>query len=179
MADFLVTTATDDGTGNIAGTLSRAIKEANAAMGDDRIILKTNVTMSGVMTRLVNSNITITSDDPATTGVVEDNFIISGGNSFRPLFVKSGTVAIENLKLNNGKALGGSSNGGGGGAGMGGALFVYKGSITVDNVGFAGNQAIGGNGNQTSLKGGNGGGGMFGDSGGDGGGGLFGSSTDG
>ncbi|MGX9727480.1 MAG: hypothetical protein ACTFAK_09225 [Candidatus Electronema sp. VV] len=34
---------------------------------------------------------------------------ISGGDQFRPLFVKSGTVTIQNVDLINGKAKGGDA----------------------------------------------------------------------
>ncbi|MCI5168491.1 MAG: choice-of-anchor D domain-containing protein, partial [Candidatus Electrothrix sp. GM3_4] len=97
-----------------------------------------------------------------------------GGGQFRPLFVKSGTVTIQNLDLENGKAKGGDSNDGGGGAGLGGALFVYSGRVTVENVAFSNNNASGGSAKISSL--GFGGGGMFGNSG-HGGGALFGDST--
>ena len=167
-----VTVATDDGTGATPGTLSWAIMTANNGTPtatypaghpgggclNNLITLKTQVTLTGVMTRLIDSDVTLQSD--ATTRT------ISGGTLYRPLFVKSGTVAIRNLNLNNGKAKGGDGGGGGGGAGLGGALFVYKGNVTVDTVGFSGNVAQGGN---TSTVGGyfpenGGGGGMFGSS---------------
>ncbi|MEG4397012.1 DUF4347 domain-containing protein, partial [Microcoleus sp. BROC3] len=168
LASFSVTVATDDGTGTVAGTLSKAILDANAAAGDDTITLTTNVTVTGVMKTLVNSNIDF----------IGNNFSVSGGNAFRPFFVKSGTVNFSNMTVTNGRAKGGNAgNRGAGGAGMGGGLFIYGGTVGVNNVTFSNNSAVGGNGNG---GGGRGGGGMFGNSVvglRSGGGGLFGSST--
>ena len=186
MADIFVTEANDNGLGDTTGTLSWAILQANTdpsgpANDDDRIVLQTNVTVTRVMTRLLDSNITITGDDPNTPAI--ETRSVSGDNRFRPLFVKSGTVSLTNLRLIDGRAKGGDSFIGGGGAGMGGALFVYAGTVSVSGVEFSGNQAIGGNGNDSSLPQAGtatrwGGGGMYGtaDAGG-GGGGLFGRPT--
>ena len=184
--DCSVTVATDDGTGGTAGTLSWAIMTANNGTTPNApypsghpgggclgnlITLKTNVTLQAVMKRLIDSDVTLQSDATIRT--------ISGGNLYRPLFVKSGTVTIKSLTLANGKAAGGRGAllGGGGGAGLGGALFVYSGAVTVDTVSFTANSAIGGAGSHGN--GGKGGGGMFGNSatGGSGGGGHFGASV--
>ncbi|CAK0779330.1 hypothetical protein CCP4SC76_6840002 [Gammaproteobacteria bacterium] len=65
----MVTQATDDGTGNTANTLSWAIKTANtdvvASSGhpgngclNNTITLKTNVTVTGVLKRLIDSSLT-------------------------------------------------------------------------------------------------------------------------
>ncbi len=177
--DCSVTLGTDDGTGGTPGTLSWAIMTANNGATSatpypsghpgggcvgNVITLKTDVTLGGVMKRLIDSDVTLQSD--ATTRT------ISGGNLYRPLFVKSGTVTISRLNLNNGKAKGGAGYHGGAGGGLGGALFVYGGTVTLANVGLAGNAAQGGD----RGAGGWGGGGMFGNSvyGNFGGGGLFG-----
>lgn len=170
-ATWTVTAASDDGTGQTAGTLSHAIVQANAA-GGGRIVLGTDVTLTGVMKAVLDSSITLQSDGTRRT--------ISGGNGTRPLFVKSGAVTIRNLDLANGRAKGGdAAMGGGGGAGLGGALFVYAGTVTVENVNFAGNVARGGTGEGTVVYG-SGGGGMFGNSQNSndyGGGGLFGDAS--
>ncbi|NEP83969.1 MAG: hypothetical protein F6K39_41125 [Okeania sp. SIO3B3] len=157
MAIFEVTRRTDNGRGNTAGTLSKAILDANNRRGNDTIVIKNNVRLSGEMIQLIDSNITITGDDPDT--VEEETAIISGDDTYRPLFVKSGTVNINNLTLTNGTAKGGNSNLGGGGAGMGGALFIYDGNVSVDNVNFSSNQAIGGDSGDTAAS--NVGGGIF------------------
>ena len=172
--DCSVTATTDDGSGLGPGTLSRAIAIANNGNNIDdpypnghpgggclnnTITLLTDVTITGTMRRLIDSNITLQSDATPRT--------IDGNGSFRPLFVKSGTATIANLTLANGLARGGNGGKGGGGAGLGGALFVYDGTVTVANVRFTGNSAIGGT--QGGFRGG---GGMLGHAIG-GGGGLF------
>lgn len=174
-ANFDVTDPTDNGLGITAGTLSKAILDANTAPGDDTITLKTDVTLTGVMKRLINSNITLQSDSTIRTiyGCTDP----SNDTCYRPLFVKSGTVLIKNLNLTNGRAEGGSAYYGGGGGGLGGALFVYNGTVTVENVSFSYNIAQGGYGDaELPLGYGKGGGGMYG-YGQNGGGGLFGYST--
>ena len=123
--DCTVSVPTDDGTGNTANTLSWAIMTANngttpstpylsghpgGGCTNNTITLATDVTLTGVMKRLIDSNLTLQSDATRRT--------LGGGNLYRPLFVKSGTVVIRNLNLINGKAKGGK--GGGGGAGLGG-----------------------------------------------------------
>ncbi|WP_216093247.1 GNAT family N-acetyltransferase, partial [Candidatus Marithrix sp. Canyon 246] len=167
--DYPVTVGSDDGTGGTANTLSWAILQANNNAGADTITVQTDVTVTGVMKTLINSDVTLQNDGTARS--------ISGGDTYRPLFIKSGTVTIQNLSLINGKAKGGDSNLGGGGAGLGGALFIYNGTVTVDMVIFSDNNATGGSGNVDAFS--HGGGGMFGNAGGKGGGGLFASSTNG
>ncbi|MGX9727478.1 MAG: hypothetical protein ACTFAK_09215 [Candidatus Electronema sp. VV] len=164
-ANYDVTVATDNGSGNTANTLSWAVRQANTNPGADTITLTTNVTVTGVMKRVLDSTLTIQSDATRRT--------ISGNNVVRPLFVKSGTVTIKNLDLINGKAKGGDSLQGGGGAGLGGALFVYGGNVTVRDVAFNGNNATGGGGGVATNS--SGGGGMFGKARGCGG--LFAAST--
>ncbi|WP_254175619.1 DUF4347 domain-containing protein [Planktothrix agardhii] len=164
LANFNVTVADDDGTGTLAGTLSKAILDANKAAGDDTITLQTNVTVKGVMKTLVNSNIDF----------IGNNHTVSGDNAFRPFFVKSGTVNFSNMTVTNSKAQGGAAYDGGRGAGMGGGLFIYNGTVGVNNVTFSNNTAIGGTGAGAYTNGGYGGGGMFGSTAfGGSGGGLF------
>ncbi len=55
---FSVTASSDDGTGQTAGTLSKAIASANAN-GGGNIVLGTNVTLTGVMKAVIDSNITL------------------------------------------------------------------------------------------------------------------------
>lgn len=149
--DCTVSVPTDDGTGDIANSLSWAIVTANNGTApndpypnghpgggctNNTIRLATDVTVTGVMKRLIDSDVTLTSDGTTRT--------LSGGNTYRPLFIKSGTVTIQNLTLANGRALGGSTSYGGSGAGLGGALFVYGGTVTVNQVTFSDNTAVGG-----------------------------------
>jgi RimJ/RimL family protein N-acetyltransferase len=168
-ANFDVTAAatSDDGTGNTVNSLSWAILQANTTPGPDTITLTTDMTVTGVMKRLIDSDVTLQSDDTVHT--------ISGDNAFRPLFIKSGTVNIQNLNISNGLAKGGDSLDGGGGAGLGGALFVYDGMVSIGSVTFSNNAAMGGSGAVGDLS--YGGGGMFGNGGDYGGGGIFAPST--
>ncbi|HOB62594.1 MAG TPA: IPTL-CTERM sorting domain-containing protein [Candidatus Competibacteraceae bacterium] len=159
---------------NTTCTLSAAIYAANQASGSDTIFLTTDVTLTGIMQRLIDSDMTLDGQGHTIEGG-DPNSPLIFQNHYRPFFVKSGTVTIKNMTLHDGVAKGGNSGGGGGGgAGLGGALFVYNGNVTVENVIFSDNIAQGGEGG-TNRQGGSGG--MFG-SGYYGGGGLFGSSTD-
>ena len=166
--DYPVTESQDDGTGQQIGTLSWAILQANtdetgvpiippAPNVADTITLETNVTITGVMKTLINSDITLQSDNTPRTIFGGDPADLDA-DRFRPLFVKSGNVTIKNLTLDNGLAKGGDSSLGGGGAGLGGALFVYDGTVLVEDVTFSNNQAMGG----SATKTGRGGGGLFG-----------------
>ena len=109
MANITVNLPNDDGKGldtdGLASTLtlSEAIFKANTDPGPDTIVLATDVAVSGVMTRLLNSDITITSDNPAAPRTID------GTDKFRPLFVKSGTIRLKNLTLTKGLAKGGNS----------------------------------------------------------------------
>ncbi len=151
---FNVTESEDDGSGLTEGTLSKAILDANELAGPDTVRLRTNVTLTGVMKRLIDSNLTLKSDTTRRS--------ISGNDQFRPLFIKSGVVEIKNLDITNGLAEGGDSNSGGAGAGMGGALFIYGGKVEINGVHFINSSAKGGDVRQSSSGGG--GGGMFGSS---------------
>ena len=136
------------------GQLRNAI--ANAHNGDV-INVTANITLSANLP-LVKSNVTINGG----------NFTLSGNNLYRGLYVESGTVAINDLKIVNANAQGGNGGkgggGGGGGAGLGGALYVANGAnVTVSNVSLQNNLARGGNGGGRSLDlASGGGGGMFG-----------------
>ncbi|WP_395375230.1 hypothetical protein [Marinicella sp. W31] len=149
-AEFNVTVGIDDGTGTIPQTLSWSILQANTTPGSDVITLDTDVTISGVMKRLIDSDVTITSNG-------SDRRSINGDGLYRPLFVKSGTVTISNVDIISGHAEGGSP----GGAGLGGALFIYDGLVTISNVTINNSIALGNSGSQIAEQGG---GGMFGDS---------------
>jgi hypothetical protein len=168
--EFIVTRNTDNGLGNTTGTLSWAIRQANAVDGDDTITLATNVTITGVMKTLINSNVVINGGGFTVSGDQDSD----GMGDFRPFFIKSGTVAMNDLTIADGLALGGTSGLGGGGAGMGGGLFIYDGNVTLNNLIFTNNRAIGGNALTRTF--GHGGGGMYGSTMGVdayGGGGLF------
>lgn len=127
------------------GQLSSALSSAG---NGDTITFTASITLSGVLPQ-VERNITINGG----------NFTLSGDNTQSGLFVKSGTVAINDLTIANARAQGGNGGrgkgaprspggaGGGGGGGLGGALFVASGaSVTVSNVTLRDNLARGGNG---------------------------------
>ncbi|MFC6049737.1 autotransporter domain-containing protein, partial [Methylobacterium hispanicum] len=180
MADFTVSNTSDSG----AGSLRQAIISANAETGASTItfaagLARQTIIVGSTPLPAIKSDITI-------DGANAPGLTISGGNANRVFFVLSGTVAIQNLTIADGKATGGQ--GSGGGMGAGGAIFVNTGTTTVTNVSFANNTAVGGvgtgnigagggglGGNGGSLtSGGIGGGGGY--SGGGGGGGSFNSS---
>lgn len=161
---YTVSVAGDDGTGGTANTLSWAIDQANTHAGPDVIQVNTDVTMTGVMQRLISDDLTVRNDGNART-------ISCGDSAFRPFFIKSGTVVIDGIDVSHCSAHGGY--GSGGGAGLGGAIFVNAGNLTLMNVNLSDNAAIGGAGASGAFVGG---GGMYGagaSSGGSGGGGLL------
>ena len=160
-ATLVVNVATDDGTGLLPGTLSRAILDANTQPGMDTIRLETDVQIAGVMKRLIDSDVLLTSDGLTRT--------IDGNSQYRPLFIKSGQVTIRRLNISNGLAKGGNADNTGAGAGMGGGLFIYDGDVHLDFTQFSNNVAQGGQVLNVDYSSG---GGMFGDGGADGGG-LF------
>lgn len=118
-------------------------------------------------TIFVTADFTLLSDVPPITAnsgasvVVNGNgHTIDGGGLFRPFFIHSGNVQLNNLTIANGMAQGG--RGSGGGMGAGGAIFVDQFAIvTLNNVSFANNTAIGGSGGRLGV----GGGGLGGDAG--------------
>ena len=163
-ATFNVTETNDDGTGLVANTLSWAILQANTQAGADTIELNTDVLITGVMKRLIDSDINLQSDATRRT--------IDGNNQYRPLFIKSGQVTIQDLDIQNGLAKGGSSGRGGSGAGLGGGIFIYDGGVNLANISVSNSIA-----SSSQLSNFNfGGGGMFGNAR-NGGGGLFSNST--
>jgi len=86
------------------GELRNAISNAS---GNDTITFTADVTLADSLP-LINKDITI----------LGNNHTVDGDNSHRIFFVESGTVAMENLTVQNGLAQGGdggSGNGGGGG----------------------------------------------------------------
>ena len=82
-------------------------------------------------------------------------FYVSGGLELTP-----GSLAMDNVTLENGVAKGGDGSVGGGGMGAGGAIF-NQGKLNLTDVTLANNRAIGGGSGVGSV--GNGGGGMGGD----------------
>jgi autotransporter-associated beta strand protein len=157
------------GAGTLSAALSaRAIDVATEAQLRSAIESRQN-------TITLTANITLTSNLPPVTHNVSINggqHTLSGNREHRGLFVESGIVSINDLRIANAKAQGGNggeargAGGGGGGAGLGGALFVAKdANVTLRNVNLQDNVATGGNGGTrtractflTCLSGGGGG----------------------
>ncbi|MGX0962568.1 hypothetical protein AB7M63_003017 [Bradyrhizobium japonicum] len=133
-------------------SLSAAIAQADSNASASYVInFQNNITLSGAAADTLNafnttSNVTVNGA----------GFRLDGGGVQRGFFVYAGTVAINNLTIQNTQALGGNGapngssgggGGGGGGLGAGGALFVASGGhVTVSNVVLSGNNATGGTG---------------------------------
>jgi hypothetical protein len=168
---------TDNGLGNIEGSLSWAIKKAHDGQTDDEraIHLQTNVRLAlssdlKRMKTLIHGDVSIEGNGFSISGDNNNNGTVDTNGEDRPLlFILDGNVTLNNLTLTNGVAKGG--DGSGGGAGMGGALFIARGTVTVNNVNFTNNRAIGGNASIISSR--IGGGGLGGDGSPLGGGGGF------
>jgi hypothetical protein len=90
-------------------------------------------------------------DDSLTiNGPGAASLAIDGGKTTRLFFIGAGTVAINDLTLQNGLGQGFTSGPGGAAAGMGGAIFMNGGSVTVSGVTFSGNEAVGGTASNSS-----------------------------
>ncbi|MEM1412607.1 MAG: hypothetical protein AAGH19_09650, partial [Pseudomonadota bacterium] len=140
-----------------------------ASGGDDEIAFASDIMLTRPLPFILF-------EEPFT---IEGNgFTLDADRQSRALTIITGVeVAIRNLTIANGFALGGfGSDGGGGGAGIGGGLFFLGylgGSLALEGVTFQGNEAQGGDGGEGSGGGGGGFGsarGGFGSFGGGGGG---------
>lgn len=86
--------------------------------------------------------------------------VIDGASAYRPFFIESGTVTIQNMVIQNCVGQGGSAgtNGaGGGGLGCGGAILIDDATVTISDVVFSSNSAIAGLGGSGTGRGGGGG----------------------
>jgi uncharacterized protein with beta-barrel porin domain len=153
-------------------SMSAAIAQVDSNASASYVInLQNNITLTGAASNTLNAFNT------TSNVIVNGNgFTLDGGSVQRGFLVYSGTVAIENITIQNTQALGGSGSsallGGGGGAGLGGALFVASsGAVTMSNVTLLSNNATGGNGGSGAL-GLSAGGGMGGNGSASGGGGV-------
>ncbi|MCK1379763.1 autotransporter domain-containing protein, partial [Bradyrhizobium sp. 24] len=129
-------------------SLSAAIAQADSNASASYVInFQNNITLTGAAADTLSAFNT-TSNVTVNGG----GFRLDGGGVQRGFFVYAGTVAINNLTIQNTQALGGDggnvgfgSGGGAGGLGAGGALFVASGGhVTVSNVVLSGNNATGG-----------------------------------
>ncbi|HUE03259.1 MAG TPA: Ig-like domain repeat protein, partial [Bryobacteraceae bacterium] len=144
-----VTLTTDTG---IAGELRYAVNNACAGSTIDLTGLNGTITLANGRLR-IDDNLTI--NGPGASALA-----IDGGKTTRLFFIGNGSVAINNLTLQNGLGRGGATQWGGAGAGMGGAIFQNGGNLIVAGVTFSENQAQGG---QSGAGGNfNGGGGLGG-----------------
>lgn len=142
-----------DYTVSSSAEFAQAIVAINAdPTANHRIILSQDIALAGQPLPIMLTSGSLT--------VVGNSHEISGSGQYRAFFVESGAVALENLSIANGRALGGAGGGGaGGGLGAGGAVFVDAGAeLRLKNVNFAGNAAVGGTGGANSVGSGDGGG---------------------
>ena len=108
----------------------------------------------------------------STLNIVGAGHTMDGADTYRGFFVLAGEVTINQLKIQNATAQGGTGgdglSAGGGGMGAGGGLFVNSGAkVTLVGVAFLDGRAIGGDGGRGATLGGGGGGGGMGGAGGE------------
>lgn len=132
---YNVTNTLDDGS---AGSLRWAINQANGWTGAATINIQSGLGTIGITGPMPLLN------NAAGITVIGNNNTISGNDLYRPFFVQSGVLSLQDLTITNARAQGGT--GGGGGLGAGAAVFVYSGGLSVNNVLFTNNSANGGNG---------------------------------
>ena len=159
-----------DASGNCS--LRAAIEEANALAGPDVIhVFDALQPVGELRTIALSSMLPPLISDITILGPENNSLIISGNNSTRIFYAKSGTILLKSLKLANGLAMGGSgSAGGGGGMGAGGALLMHEGmtgtlNLVLEDVILTDNRAQGGNGSKLIARSAGGGGGMGGNGG--------------
>lgn len=149
-------------------SLSAAIAQVDSNASTSYVInLQNNINLSAAA-----SNTLAAFNTTSNVTMNGNNFTLNGGNVQRGFFVYSGTVAINNLTIQNTQALGGAGGagqqqyGGGGGAGFGGALFVAaSANVIVSNVNLSTNNATGGAGSGSGSFFSGAGGGMGGNGG--------------
>jgi len=135
-----------------------------AQLNGDLEFIDTSTTPDVAYTIDLESNITLASTSALNainlaTGssltINGNGHTLDGGGAQRGLFVYAGTVAVDELSINDMLAQGGS--GGGGGAGLGGGLFVATGAtVTLSGVNFSHDSAAGGAGTYLVYGGGGG-----------------------
>lgn len=168
-ADVFVLNNNDSG----AGSLRDAITSASPG---DRILFSASLTGGDTIT--LSSMLPIIDKNLEIDGSDNPNLVIDGAGTNRAFFVRSGTVTIASVTIDNVAAQGGDGagaalnqgvGGGGGGLGAGAAIFVDSGAtVTVSSVQVQNSLAQGGAGGNrllSALGGGGGGGGLGGDGG--------------
>jgi len=92
--------------------------------------------------------ISLTGSDSLT--IQGNGAALDGAGQYQGLNVASGTVAVDNLTIQNAVVTGGAN----GGYGLGGGLYVGTGAnVTLDDVTFANDSAVGGNGDGSGPAG--------------------------
>jgi hypothetical protein len=140
-----VTDTSDNATDT--GSLRYAVTNACAGSTLDLTNLTGTITLGSRLR--IDDSLTINGPGAATLA-------IDGGDATRLFFIGAGTVAINNLTLQHGLGLGGSTSYGGGTAGMGGAIYMNSGAVTISGVTFTGNEALGGTASGSTMFGGGG-----------------------
>ncbi len=163
-----------DSSGATSGDLRYCInyilnEQAQQVSQDYNIVFANGITSVQLSDKLSMVNllgtdtITIGNPDPASP------VTITGASGTGGLFIRQGTVNLQNLNFESCNALGGNGGaGGGGGMGAGGALFIDTANVTLHNVNFTSCSATAGLG---SMGSGDAGGGLGGNGGSNGGGG--------
>ena len=120
-----------------AGSLRKAVHNANLLPGHDVITFQTGLTgeitlTGGEIQILNNGNLDI-------QGPGAHRLYISGNNNSRIFYIDNANVTISGLTLTNGNAAGASNNEV---ESKGGAIFVTFGSLTLDRVHITQNKAL-------------------------------------
>jgi hypothetical protein len=141
MATVLSSTLDGDSTITTVADLDNVIAQANTkTSGSYEIVLGTNASIT-----LTQALTAISLHSGVTLGIVGNGATLNGQNAQQGLFVNSGTVTVENLTIENAKAVGAAGAAGGGGAGLGGGLFVgATANVALTNVSFSSDSATGG-----------------------------------
>ena len=177
---ILVTNNNPDGT----GSMLEALNAATLSPGPFTIEISAGLALAPTSMYFVAASGSSTGQITINgNGATIDMSSANGGLGDRAFFIASGTVAINNLSIINGRATGGNGvDGGGGGAGLGGAIFVansqaltgpnlstslftFPTSVTLRNVSIASSQALGGSSLAQYSENIGGGGGMGGNGG--------------
>ena len=160
------TVASGGAPGELRFILNAILNDQSQGIFDTRVIQFTTpqVTLNAIlpMVNLFNA-------DTTRINVGGSPVTIDGSEAYRPFFLRQGSVTLENLKIQNSVAQGGTGGnaGGGGGMGAGGGIFVDAATVTLNKVSFASDSAIGGAGaaGGANNAGSGGGGGLSGNGG--------------
>ena len=145
----------NDGTG---GTALHAVAAQVASVADlNTAILAADQAVSGTVTIAFGGNIAlngtalaaITMASGATLDIIGNGYTLDGGGTQQGLLINAGSVAINNLTIDDMLAPGGTA-GSGGGLDIGTSVSGNPGHATLTNVSFAGNSIAGGAGSSAA-----------------------------